>query len=545
MSRLILKSVANLAGEPVELYWFAGLTKQGRDAWFVRAVFRGTTTGQFHLKALPIGLLPVLTLGSVFEHGERKVEPFRGTQATISIADLSEYEVITSADIPQHLYSFDGHPGGVQRLFRFRTALGILLIPAIEWIRYLFLHNRTLANTVMRPGALNLLFSPQAPGYQAERVIRFTSEMPERCLSDRFVKEFAWLALDSDARRAWDSVSLESINQAFVSFAPPALRYSTWRFRGIQEGDAWLVLELQHMTGRKVPCRSLEYSHPKLKRVIRVHREGGSKDPRGGGASGSRNDGEGKPELKYEVDDGQEGSQANSKLKSTPGLSKLLDFENEISVTAQRETTERESSGKPSNAPAPGGKPTGRTKNIKVSGGERAGSAKLPPIEFSLLDAAPTSRMGNLDALDETARHMRDQLPGVGFVMSLCQLKAGRAFSQIGREPRSAMVVVISRHAVAPIVLLDVERTGVLALSLVVLRFRSPVVDSRQIERVAKEMLDGLVDAGGHWSNKVEERLTSECTCERFPNLLIPRDMAKFRAKIWALRLIERLGLSS
>ena len=72
MSRLILKPIANLADEPVELYWFAGLIKQGQDAWFVRVVFRGTTTGQFHIKALPIGVLPMLTLGSAFEHGERR-----------------------------------------------------------------------------------------------------------------------------------------------------------------------------------------------------------------------------------------------------------------------------------------------------------------------------------------------------------------------------------------------------------------------------------------------------------------------------------------
>jgi hypothetical protein len=153
--------------------------------------------------------------------------------------------------------------------------------------------------------------------------------------------------------------------------------------------------------------------------------------------------------------------------------------------------------------------------------------------------------MGNLDALDETVRHMRDQLPDASISMSLCRLKAGRAFSQIGRESRSAMVVVVSRHAAAPIILLDVERTGVLALSLVVLRFKSSTTTAQQIERAAKEMLDGLVAAGGHWSHEAEERLGSDCTYERLPKQLIPRNEVSMRAKMWTLRLIEKLGLES
>jgi hypothetical protein len=92
--------------------------------------------------------------------------------------------------------------------------------------------------------------------------------------------------------------------------------------------------------------------------------------------------------------------------------------------------------------------------------------------------------------------------------------------------------------------LLDVERTGVPALSLVVLRFRSMAITDVQIERTAKLMLDGLVDGGGHWSHDVEEALSARCTCERLPRLLIPRDKAKVRAEVWSLRLIEKLGLS-
>lgn len=212
MSRLVLKGLAKFGPGHVELYWLAGLCEE-RGAWFVRAVLRGVESGRYSMVSLPIGLAPLLSLSRVFAEGEMLSLPARGTLGNATIIDVADYEEVTSADIPSELYSFEGKRGGIQRLLRYRTAQGEILIPTIELIRYLFLHNRTLANAVMRPGALNLLFRPEIPGYQPKLTLHFTSRMPKICLSHQFAQELAWIALDPEARRAWDSVCLSSVGK--------------------------------------------------------------------------------------------------------------------------------------------------------------------------------------------------------------------------------------------------------------------------------------------------------------------------------------------
>jgi hypothetical protein len=151
--------------------------------------------------------------------------------------------------------------------------------------------------------------------------------------------------------------------------------------------------------------------------------------------------------------------------------------------------------------------------------------------------------MGDLEALDEAVRHMRDLLPDVEFQASLTPLKAGRAVSVAdGARARSAMVVLIMAPEFAPIVLLDIERTGIGALSLMALRFNADA-SPEQIEAAIGRTLDGLVDHGGHWSTDVERALRRYCASDRIPKMLIPRDRWSEFGILWARRLIARLGL--
>lgn len=95
-----------------------------------------------------------------------------------------------------------------------------------------------------------------------------------------------------------------------------------------------------------------------------------------------------------------------------------------------------------------------------------------------------------------------------------------------------------------PIVLLDVDRTGDVALSMVALHFHcySPF---DVVEASVKRALDGLVDGSGHWDHEIERELTDICRCERLPKMLTPRSDANIRGQtaLWAMKLLRRLGL--
>lgn len=543
MSRLFVPHFAKLGSELVELYWLAGLKRNEREAWFVRAVARDKSSGRFHMRLLPIGMLPVLTLGRAFAGGELLSLSVRGMVGTETIADVSQYEEITSADIPPELYSFDGKEGGIQRLFRYRTPQAEILIPAIELVRYLFLHNRTMANALMRPGALNLLFHPEAPGYRPELVLHFTADMPKRCLSHQFVQEFTWVALEPDARRAWDSVHRQSQGQEYVTFMPPPLKNSVWKFRGVRHGNRWLVLELLHLTGKCHPCDRLHYGHPSLKHVVRD--AGGGEICTDSGDDDSEN---GKPQenivYDYQLDDGQDGSKPDHGQKTTDMYSKQSGFDRDITVNKLLIDVEKPVNSK-QKASASSGLRVDKHQTVKVSAGEQSHSGNLPPLDFKVLTPASWDCLGDLEALANTVQIMTDRLPEAQFAMSLCQIKTGRVFSMANRKPRAALVVTITMPDAPPIALLDVERTGDVALSLMSLRFKRHVL-FEDIELSVKRMLDSLVDASGHWDHEAEWELADVCSCERLPKILSPRAKVGTRGQttLWAVKLLLRLGLS-
>jgi len=246
----------------------------------------------------------------------------------------------------------------------------------------------------------------------------------------------------------------------------------------------------------------------------------------------------------YQLDDGLAGSKSDSRQQVVDMHSKLSEFDRVIAVKKLLIDVN-----KPTETPQETGPPNGQLvekhQTIKVSAGEQASNADLPPLNFNLLTPANWDNLGDLEALSNTVHQMAKRLPDTQFAMSLCQLKTGRAFSMANRMPRVAMVVTIAAPHIPTIVLLDVERTGDIALSLMVLRFKCrPMFEI--LESTVKLMLDGLIDASGHWDHETEEIVADICSCERLPKILTPRVNAGLpgQSQVWALKLLSKLRLS-
>lgn len=540
MRRMVFRSIAKLGSAPMELFWLAGLIRNERNEWNVLAVYRNTETGELSRLEQPIGMLPIMSLGTRFEHGVLKVDELPGEVTEIVIPDVGRPDIITSAEVPCELYPLPQGKSGIQRLFRYRTQGVEVLVPVIELVRALFLHNRTLALALMRPSGLEQLFVPQHPGQREIAMVQFTREMPKSVIGKALALEFAWIVLNRDARRSWDSVQRLTAGQRHVLFDPPSIQSSNWVFRGVRHGNQWLVLELKFVGGRRLPFAKLEYSHPAFTKVTALS-SGAGGDP-APGPSAPEGDEEASTVKDFDVDDGEEGSTSYRGPQIVDAPARRSAFENSVRV-AKAAAEVKHHGKKPGNKAAKRSK-NKRTRIVEVSSGERAGTAKLPPLEFRLLHAAPEVEMGDLDALDETVRHMRDQLPDVHFAMTLVQLKQGHVASTIGARPRPAMVITIDPHNQEIIVLIDIERTGVIALSLMSMRFPRGS-SSHVIEDAVGKMLDGWVERGGHWSAELEKKLEDTCACERVPRVLIPREKFRHSAKMWANRLMDRLGLTS
>lgn len=540
MSRLFIKHVGLLSDQPLEIYWLAGLRRSEEDQWSVGAALRECESNRLINTRFPIGALALLSLGRTFSRGELDHDPYRGECGTALIQDLSQGQVVTSADIDPRLYSFGGRPAGVQRLFEFSTPTGRLLIPAIELVRFLFLRNRALAQCIMQPESLNLLYHPQMPGEAPVRRLRFSRDLPRRYLTKEFVREFTWITLDRDARRAWESVSSQSMHQDYVLLEPPPIRNASCNFRGVRYEDTWLVLEILSLSGRTLPCSIIEFSHPRLRRTIRMKAGPtvGPEPPQKLRAPRAPKP----PEILVEPCSAL--SDVRLIVTTVAAVSKAPSFDNPSLVQAVPEKTRIvpvAPTAPPTPTPAP--EPSSETRVVKVSAGGRGVSSGLPPIEFRQLEKPSSTRHGSLESLYQVAVALQELLPESSITANPCFLKEGRAFSLAGLERRTALIVIIATPPNAPIVLVDVERTGITALALMALHFHKPSATNDDIEISCQTILDALVENGGSWDSSAEARLTTLCRCERHPRALFPREGDGFNPLTWARRLAERLGL--
>lgn len=541
MKKMVFKWVPKLAEGAAEVFWLAGLVLNEKNEWKVRTVYRNKDTGKLFPSLDPIGMLPLLSLGTWFDrHGQLMTDALPGEMAETIVPDVGNPEVINSDELPPELYPLPKGKAGNQRLFRYWTANGVVLIPAVELVRVLFVHNRTLALALMRPAGLEQLFVPIGPGLREVAKLQFTRGMPQSAIGHDLAKNIAWIALDENARRSWDSVFRLSEGRSYVLFEPPRIRDSVWVFRGIWCDNQWLVLELNYIGGRKLPIRTLEYTHPQFKKVITVTKEG-SRGADAGQLKSKRDKGP-PTQTDFDVDDGESGSSSYRGAQVVGLGSRRRSFDNHVKVVKERKEVERQRNTQEGDRKKPPKPKASRV--IQATMGERASAAKLPPLEFKTISSTPLASMGDLEALDETVRHMRDALPEVQFSMGLVPLKQGRAVSIVDSKPRVAMVVTIRPPGKSSVILMDVERSGITALSLMSMRFEADVPEG-QMEATVRKMLNGWVDSGGFWSPDAENAVAGSCQCLRLPKMLIPREKFAHFGKCWAARLIERLGLNS
>ncbi len=540
----------DVGNELQELYWFAGTAFNERSDCLIRPVLRGVDSGTFHMCSLPMGMLPVLTLGRFFDHGQILDMTMRGTIESVLIEDMSQYSEITSADLPNSLYSFGNQSTGRQKLLRYEANGLEVFVPTMELIRYLYLHNKTLANALMRPDGLMTLFNPQFPGFHKELRIDFTAEMPKSSLTNDFAQEFAWIAMDVNARKSWDSVRKMSLGQTYLTFVPPGMKNSTWQYRGIKHENQLLILEIMKLSGRSQPCDKLVFGHPSMKQITKVDIDRTLSISPDNEVNKKLADSTTRYEYTFELEDDGGGTTQQQKQKVLSVALKICNFERRIPIerllTPKRLQSYEQRDSRVSNGRVLNDKTISKAlkKTCKVSAADVALGAALNPIEFALLLPGSPEDVGDLEVMEDVVKQMSLILPNWQFSMAICKLKPGKVFSTTNRHARLALIVTIYSNDAPPIYILDVDHTGDIALSLLAVSFKVKQTFD-ELEPHIKAILDGLVGNNGHWDTNVEERLALVCSFERFPKMVSPRVAGDHgRAAILAYRLAHRLGLA-
>lgn len=539
-----------VADEPVILMWLHKLHLDRNDDWALTAVLRGQRSGRKIRAEIPFGMAPVLSPGRVYNDGVRSETMQIGELRAAVITSLQDAEAVPLSAAPPALFSDGRRRDSDQKLLLCRTPGLDIYIPPLELVRRLFLHDRVLANVILRRGGLADLWAPVPPGFPDELLVEFTRAMPLRILSERFVREFAWLAVHPTGAASWNSVARLSNPQDGVMLRPPKVGGFTMTFRGLFGGGAALVYEILSLPCKTQRFKRLDYTHPALKENA----------PHGGPAAVGKP--EGKPRRlpeKVEKEFDIEGEA--SRVRGDPAAADMLrpgsDFAERYGTVHRRriprapQLNDRNCApiyaqteyGTPSDVPrTPSGVPQRRV--VKVTVSDIATTPMLPPLSFRVLQLASPDYIGDLGPLLDTLRRIRKLLPQtVHMATSLCAMPETSPLAWSGPQRRPCLVAIFSPADRPPIVLLEVDHSGINSLSALSLHARRKTQPENLDVHINAVL--GRLESGGRWPTDLERVGDGDFTVQRIKRMLRRRNRAEnadYQTR-WAAMLVKRLGL--
>lgn len=546
---MIIKSLTRYQGD-LELLWLNGLHNHPQKGRRIKAQFFNHANGLMVFEDLPFGMLPILMPGLVVSRGEVQIARKSGKQFQLTVPDLSvadDWDVMET--VHRSLYSLGGHKGGSQRVLRYGAGGKTILIPAAELIRFLFLHSRMLADALLQPSGLMDLALTSPPDIYSDIQIDFTERMPRKLLTPEFLREFSWLYVHPDGRRAWDSVRRRSFAKRFLTFDPPPLLKCELEFRGAYWNRSWLVLEILSLSGRTLPARTIRWTHPSDCERTGEGPTGGSDRPDVHGPTGNRP----QHEREYVVDGDEDGQQNRNQDTVLLG-GKRGCFDNKAEVVKVLRPPRSTNSG----AAAEG---TSQSRKLRsdagqlvdpdlppvtirqsASIGDPAMIGGLPPVEFATLEPAEWDHLGDLGLLNDVLLRIEAGHPDLTLTRQLVFLKRGKAISFCSQRRRACLMAVYTSLTRPPRVLLDVDHTGLNGLAGLLLRYEvaCPLVD---VSAHVKLLLGAMVDNQGHWDGLAGTRLPEYVTMQRLPKLLRITERAGDEGYVgaWVKRLISLL----
>lgn len=528
--------------EDLELRWLGGFRNEVDLGWQVRVISRRLHSKTLRDDWVPIGLLPVLTPGHVVSGGEVLSTVITGLPCELDVPDLSMGVEEGAFNVPPSLYFFDRHWGWGQRLLRYDLGDEVCLIPTIELVRHLFLLNKRLAWAVMDPVGLGSLAVPIMPGIYTNLHIDFSENMPLKCLGKLEVQEFAWLAVHPDGRRCWDSVRRRSLHRPYISLELPPLSAHI-AFRGVKQGRHTLVLEIEKLFGRSLPCDRLTYSHPADRHVVHDGTGGADCKRKHAARADVSTAGDGVPEV-----DPRFGSRRNQHQKALALLERFSTFDRDIPVDRVKVLKAIVSRDTPIQSVRDG---TMKRRAVAtaavrfpISLNPEGSQGTLPPIDFKHLECAE-EYTGETVWLAAVVRRIAILRPDIQISMSHVFLKRGREFSETGRGRRACLVALFQFPDRAPVILLDVDHAGLRGLAAMMLRYTAEC-SFAELERHIKMLLDALVDNCGKWDLRAEADLPPFVACRRQRKVLrrqgerTPDEMLS----VWTERLLNRLAVA-
>ncbi|MDC0764752.1 Tn7-like element transposition protein TnsE [Brevibacillus sp. AG] len=503
MVALKLKSWPFPENQEAELVWFGSPFMDYKGNWRIRVAFRTSASG-IKVVSYPWGTLPYLRIGQIYSNGVYdQIRPMSGSAFQFRIDSLDQGTVTNSFKLPKRLIDFGKNPElGLQNIIQYRTSGPTYCIPVIELVRAMFINSRYLAYYLLQPHGLELLVDNS---HSQGRIFHFdlTSRVPAKLATDNNARHLSWIHTDSRIRSLWDSVYQNMFSQAvknspynptatFKKGIPldvnlPVIGPIELHVRGDQFIDYVLVKEILAIGGFRHPADEILFWHPSKKK-----REWSAGDKSVRITSGAKNN-------DYVLNDQSDNAKedTNQDVLETPPA--IMKFVNYPVVETRRLNVKHSNTGTDVIVSSGRGGKYAGTKEISTQDSMVGGDT--PPIEFLTLETIPVNEATGLESFFQMIEILK-KLFLVNIKMSVLRIPLGKRFSVCPNGTRRTCAVVQVAYGNSALFIIEVARPDDWSISTLILR---PInkIEMKVVEQSIKQLLNGLVQKGGHWDQSV------------------------------------------
>lgn len=494
MSSLILRPWPYEKNEEVELYWLCSPYMNIHRQWILKAVFKYYS--DVKTVELPWGTLPYLRLGQKYRNGIAIDSYKRGSLGEIKIND-ENFEICNSFDMPPKLfYLYKNYEYGMQKMCKF-TAQGIkYYIPCIEVLRSFFAKSKTLTNYILKPNGLDFLITESEITNDCLN-ISLSIEIPESIVNNETAAHLGWIKYNEEAFKSWTSVygnifDNGNVNHSYIQLLPPVRQDCKWNYRGINNDNSVLILELISSTGLRTPFKYIRFFHPKILRnkVTEIPEK----------IRRSKTE-EGK---QFELIDGKN-TAGTRKQQNQPTLelpSTQFTFEDILKIEKIKEKNKEIFIGLKIIPNANIGSSNKKENDLKVSTGDWISEGKIEPIEFESLETVKGRKGKGLEEFYEVIKYIADNYNQFKISMTEIFLPESKSFSYYpDGSRRPCAIVKIDFNDKQYCYILEVGRADGWSISRLFLWPISLNLKQEIFERIIFIILEDLENNNGHWKN--------------------------------------------
>lgn len=489
--------------ETAEVCWFGSIFMGTKGNWRINVAFRRSGK-PIQIVDYPVGIWPMLRLGQQYTNG---VFDLTGTNTgiveTIQISDVRQGKLVFGFDVPSKLLFLDKNRDlGKQFVWKYEIGDTEFYVPVMEWMRCLYVKNRTLAYLMLIPHGLDLIIENVKQNDES-LYIDFNRRLPVTLAQKKDnVLHISWIYSNEKIRNSWDSIYNYIMRYAIkkdpadprsiycegiaLKFDLPSLEPCEMMVRCVRKGNQTLIQEIIGISNLNLPAEKLVYSHPLLKKQLAV-------------------DGPKKTRI-TETDENEEDvaiTEENEPAKENP-YQDVLDvpptffgFVNKPEIIIHRKGRQTVNTGEETIIPlGRGGKNKGEGPK-EVSAEDTMAGTGTPPIEFESLQTVPVSEgIGLEDFFKVIHKLVHDY--GLQIKMSIVQLPLGKRYSILENGVRRTCAIAQVTTMISQKYIIEMARPDSWSISTLILT-NANKINSIEIEKNFRFLLEEVVSKGGHW----------------------------------------------